>query len=127
MDAGADHDAALAAPPASAAGTSAPTGAKMIAASSGSGGALVGVAGPHRAELAGELLRRGVARPREGEDPPALVARHLGHDVRRGAEAVDAEPLARRPPCRSARYPISPAQSSGAASTSPERRGSGKQ
>ena len=41
----------------SAAGTSAPTGAKMIAASSGSGGARP-AAGPLRAELAREVVRR---------------------------------------------------------------------
>ena len=39
----------------SAAGTSAPTGAKMIAQSSGSGGACVGAAGPAGAELAREM------------------------------------------------------------------------
>ena len=47
----------------SAAGTSAPTGAKMIAASSGSGGSLVGAARPDRAERAREILRR-ACRPR---------------------------------------------------------------
>ena len=49
--------AALARSRASAAGTSAPTGAKMIAASSGSGGALVRAAGPVGAERARERLR----------------------------------------------------------------------
>ena len=51
----------------SAAGTSGPTGAKMIAASSNSGRRLVGAAGPLRAELARERLRVGVARAGEGE------------------------------------------------------------
>src|SRR5690606_10360909 len=34
-----------------------------------------------------------VARPGEGVDLSALMARHLGDDVRRGAEAVDAQTL----------------------------------
>ena len=77
----------------SAAGTSAPTGAKMIAASSGSGGAAPDVAGPLGAELAREALRRVVAGAREREHAPALVAGDLADDVRGGAEAVEAEPL----------------------------------
>ena len=52
-----------------------------------------GVSGPLRAERARELLRHGVLGTREGEDTPALVARHLADDVRRGAEPVEAEPL----------------------------------
>ena len=56
---------------ASAAGTSAPTGAKMIAASSCSGGARR-PARPLCAELAGKGLGRVVTRPREGEHAPAL-------------------------------------------------------
>ncbi len=46
---------------ASAAGTSAPTGAKMIAASSGFGRRLVRAAGPVRAERAGESLAGRIA------------------------------------------------------------------
>ena len=77
----------------SAAGTSAPTGAKIIAASSSSGGGPQRVAGPLGAELAREPLRLLVARAREGEHAPALMARHLRDDVRRRAEAVEPEPL----------------------------------
>ena len=63
----------------------------MIAASSSSGGMLVGAAGPRRAKLAREVLRACVAGPREGEDLAALIPRHLRHDMGRGAEAIDAE------------------------------------
>ena len=55
---------------------------------------LVRAAGPHRAELARELLRLGVAGSREGVDLASLMARDLRHDMGRRAEAVDAEPLA---------------------------------
>ena len=58
----------------SASGTSAPTGAKMIAASSSTGGALVRAARPDRAQRARERLRGRVARPREGVDLAALPA-----------------------------------------------------
>ncbi len=60
---------------ASARGTSAPTGAKMIAASSGSGGVSSEPPAQTRAESARELLRRAVARAREGEDArgPAIA------------------------------------------------------
>ena len=54
---------------------------------------LVGATRPLRAELTGERLAAGVAGLREGEDPPTLVARDLGDDVRRGAEAVQPESL----------------------------------
>ena len=46
----------------SAVGISGPTGAKMIAASSGSGRLLVGIARPFGAELDGEILGVAVAR-----------------------------------------------------------------
>ena len=72
---------------------SGPTGAKTMAASSCSGGRLVGAAGPVGAEAAGEGLALLVAGLGEGEDAPALVFRHLADDVRRGAEAVEAEAL----------------------------------
>ncbi len=75
-----------------AAGTSSPAGAKTIAASSSSGRS-ARRAGPLGSELAGERLRLVVALAREGEHPPALGERELGDDVRRGAEAVEAEPL----------------------------------
>ena len=78
---------------ASAAGTSEPTGAKISAASSGSGGCGRRIAGPFRAERAREILCRRVAGAGEGEEPAALMARHLGHDVRGGAKAVDPEAL----------------------------------
>jgi hypothetical protein len=62
---------------------------------------LVRTAGPHGTEAAGEILRRRVARSGEGENPAALVARHLRQDVRRRAETVDAErfAVARQPQC----------------------------
>ena len=77
----------------SAAGTRAPTGANSSAASSSSGGALVRCAGPFGAEAAGEVDRRLIARPDEGEHAATLSPRHLGDDVRRRAEAVEPEPF----------------------------------
>ena len=50
---------------------------------------LEGVARPLRAELPSEALRRLVLPSREGEHTAPLVAGHLGHDVRRRAEAVE--------------------------------------
>ena len=50
-------------------------------------------AGPLRAERAGERLRLVVALARHGEHAAALAPRDLRDDVRRGAEAVQAEPL----------------------------------
>ena len=93
----------------SAAGTSAPTGANRIAASSGSGGVFVGAARPDRAEPAREALRRLVARPGEGEDLAALEAADLRQDMRGGAEAVEADPLA-----RPRRFQAAPADQPGA-------------
>ena len=52
-----------------------------------------GVAGPRGSQRAREALRRRVARPGEREDAPALVARHLRHQVGRRAESVDADAL----------------------------------
>ena len=77
----------------SAAGTSAPTGAKMSAASSSSGGGPSESPAHSAPSSSANALRLLVARAREGEHAPPLVERHLGDDVRRGAEAVDAEPL----------------------------------
>ena len=75
----------------SASGTSAPTGAKMIAASSSSGG-VWSVSPAHTAPSSHrELLARGVAGSGDREDAPSLVARHLGNDVSRRAEAVQAK------------------------------------
>ena len=51
------------------------------------------VACPLDAELERERLRRLVLRAREREHAPALVPRDLRDDVRRGAEAVEPEPL----------------------------------
>ena len=78
----------------SAAGTSAPAGAKMIAASSGSGpGAIASPAHsaprPSASSCAASSCGAG-----EREHPPALVRGDLADDVRRGAEAVEAEALA---------------------------------
>src|SRR5437764_12195665 len=55
-------------------------------------GALVGAAGPLRAELASEALAGGISGTREGEHPDALRTRHLSEEMSRGAEAVEAEP-----------------------------------
>ena len=51
------------------------------------------VAGPDGAERARERLGLVVARARPGEDAAALRDRDLADDVRRGAEAVQAERL----------------------------------
>ena len=75
----------------SAAGTSAPTGANRIAASSGAGAGSIRAAGPHGAEPAREALRRFVAGAGEGVDFAAFAAADLGEDVRGGAEAVEAD------------------------------------
>ena len=77
----------------SAAGISAPTGAKTIAPSSSSGGGSLRGARPLGAELAGERLGLLVALAGEGEDAPPLVDRDLAEDVGGGAEAVEADPL----------------------------------
>ena len=75
----------------SAAGTRAPTGAKMMAASSCSGG-ISSEPPAHAAPSArAKSCARRIAGPREGEDFAALMPRHLRHDMRRRAEAVDAE------------------------------------
>jgi hypothetical protein len=73
----------------SASGTKAPTGAKMIAASRGSGGA--------SAEPPGEILAGDVAVAGEGEDRPALGQGDLRKNMRGGSEAVhtDASVVAR--------------------------------
>src|SRR5215217_6585068 len=69
----------------SAAGTSAPAGAKISAASSGSG--------PLRPERPRQPLGLLVLRAGEGEHAPPLVHRDLADDVRRRAEAVQTEAL----------------------------------
>ena len=90
MDAGAHHHAPFATAR-SAAGTSAPTGAKMMAASSSSGGSSVRASGPRGAQLAREALALLVAIPGKREDLPALVQSYLDDYVGGGAEAVEAE------------------------------------
>ncbi len=52
------------------------------------------VAGPGGSEGAGERLSLGVVRASAGEDPAALGDGDLADDVRRGAEAVEADALA---------------------------------
>ena len=77
----------------SARGTSAPSGAKMIAASSATGGSTSeGPARSHPAP-ARELLRDRVPRPRKHIHLPALPARHLDQDVGSGTEPVQADPV----------------------------------
>ena len=74
-------------------GTSAPTGAKMIAASSGSGG--VSSDEPAQSaprERANAWPCSSPARVK-AKTLPSLVLRDLGDDVRGGAEAVQSEPL----------------------------------
>ena len=58
---------------------------------------LVGAAGPRRAQARARSPAPCVARPGEGEDLAALMPRHLRHDMRRRAEAVNAEALAGSP------------------------------
>ena len=91
VDAGADHRPAR--PSArSAAGTSAPTGAKMIAASSGSGGGSSEPPAQTAPSSRANACAAVVAGAGEREHLPALPARDLGDDVGGGAEAVEAEP-----------------------------------
>ncbi len=52
---------------------------------------LVRTARPDGAESAREFLCLDIARPSEGEEPPALIAHHLRHDMGGRAKAVDAE------------------------------------
>ena len=110
---------------ASAAGTSSPTGAKMIAASSSSGGAPAPAhsAPSSRANACASV----VALARHREHAPALVPRHLRDDVRGRAEAVEAEPLRvarepQRPVTRSA-----PRTAAAPPRRSPKPSGIGKQ
>src|SRR5207249_11134308 len=78
---------------ANAAGTNAPTGAKINAASSCSGGISseppAQTAPRPRAKSCAPMSRAG-----KGEDPSALIKRQLRDDIRRSAEAVEADPLA---------------------------------
>jgi hypothetical protein len=52
---------------------------------------LIRVTGPDSAEVPREILARRVAGSRDGEDPPSLIARDLGDDVRGCAETVEAK------------------------------------
>ena len=110
----------------SASGTRAPTGANRIAASSGSGGASPDACADAQPSARAKSRARSVAGPGEGVNAPALPGRDLGEDVGGGAEAVEAERLP-LPASLSARQPISPAHSKGAAATSPKASGMGKQ
>ena len=56
---------------------------------------MIRVACPDRPQVQRELFRGGVAGAREREHAPPLVTRHLGHEVPRRAESVDAEPFGR--------------------------------
>ena len=78
----------------SATGTSSPAGANRMAASSGSGGA--SSAPPADAQPSSRARRRASVAAGEHVHGGALVQRDLGGEVRRAAEAVDAEPAARR-------------------------------
>ena len=88
--------------------------------------ARAGIAGPCRTELSRERLTVRVAGAGEREHPPALVPSHLRHQVAGRAEAVDPSRAA-SPAARRERYPMRPAQSRGAASTSGTPAGSEKQ
>ena len=76
-------------------GTNSPTGAKMIAASSFTGGDSVRTAGPSGAETQSESLGCIIARPAEGVDFALLIFCHLGNDMGGGAETVDAQAVCR--------------------------------
>src|SRR5215207_3855109 len=76
-----------------AAGTRVPTGAEIMAVSSGSGGAS-SEPPAQAAPSAREGLRRFIAGPCEGEHRAALPAADLGDDVRGGSETVDADGFA---------------------------------
>ena len=77
----------------SASGTRAPTGAKMMAASSFSGGVSSEPPAQTAPSFSGEVLAAGVASPGEGEHGVALFRRHLRQDVGGRAEAVKAQIL----------------------------------
>ena len=77
----------------SAAGTSAPTGAKTIAASSSSGAGPAESPAHSAPSSSASDCGRVVAAAGEGEHPPALVDGDLADDVRGRAEAVEAEAL----------------------------------
>ena len=102
----------------------APTGAKMMAASSGSGGVSSEPPAQH-APSVGRSLRRRDRRTREGVNFAALPAADLGDDVGGGAEAIETD-TAPSPAMRKDRQPINPAQSSGAAATGSSKPASGK-
>jgi hypothetical protein len=76
-----------------AAGTSDPTGANRIAASSGCGDGTVESPGPASPEPPREFLRLKVSRTREREHLPPLIAGDLRNDVRGSAKTINAEAL----------------------------------
>src|ERR1043165_3727704 len=71
----------------SASGTNSPAGAKMMAASSGTGGCVSET--PHRAQGFCKFLPGRIPTPCKGVNLPSLVAGHLGDDMGRSAETVD--------------------------------------
>ena len=77
----------------SARGTKAPTGAKMMAASSGSGGACPESPAHAAPRAKAKSLRGRIARPSEGEHRAALPSGHLRQYVRGRAEAVEPQPI----------------------------------
>ena len=77
-----------------AAGTSAPTGAKIIAASSGSGGISSEPPAHTAPSERAKSLRRRIAGPGESIDAPPLPGRDLRQNVGGGAEAIKSERFA---------------------------------
>src|SRR6202043_2087498 len=55
------------------------------------GQCLVRAAGPRATEAAGEFLAGDIGGPRDREDAPSFIPNHLGNDVGRRAETVEAE------------------------------------
>ena len=96
-----------------AAGTRAPTGAKMIAASSSSGGASSELPAQSAPSSLANSCASSSSGSGEGEDAPSLVRRDLGHDVGRGPEAVETEPLGVAGEAQASGSPIRPAHRQG--------------
>ena len=76
----------------SASGTSAPTGAKMMAASSGAGGASVDAPAHTAPKLARQHLRRLIASGGEREHLALVIHRHLRNEMGRRAKSIQSEP-----------------------------------
>ena len=73
-------------------GTRAPSGAKRMAASSGTGGSCCESPAQECAQAQGQGLCADIALPREGIHFPPLKAAHLRKDVGGRAEAIEADP-----------------------------------